>query len=313
MKSTFEGIIGHEKQCKYLQRVLESDKAAHAYCFSGPKGLGKLSIAKEFVAHLLNLESEKLQTSPNVTIVEGCKGEKGLKGSIGVEEIRALKQTLSLSTFGGGWKVAIIDGADKMTGAAQNALLKTLEEPTAQTILILVSHNSDLLLETIKSRVATIEFHLLPVDQITKALIDRFDMNKEKADLVGHLSMGRPGFAFLCSDEESCKEREDQAEEALQFLQDPLYRRMRKIELITKNKDDRKRVIQNMVELWRMWLHEGLQVHLDLCSAKQAKQLADQHSKEQIHGALSSLQKCEFALNHNVQPALALQVFASSF
>ena len=69
MKSVFDRIIGHKRQCEYLQQVLESENTAHAYCFSGSKGLGKCTIAKEFAASLLGLESDKLQTSPNVTIV----------------------------------------------------------------------------------------------------------------------------------------------------------------------------------------------------------------------------------------------------
>ncbi len=307
MNPSFESIIGHKKQCDYLKHVLESGNVAHAYCFSGSKGLGKATIAKEFAERLLSLETDKLQTSPNVTIVSDENGK------IGVEEIRALKQTLSLSTFGGGWKIAIINGADSMTTSAQNALLKTLEEPTPQTVLILISHNSDALLETIRSRVATIEFNLLPVDQIVDALEDRFGVKKQKAQLIAQLSMGRAGVAFVCSDEENCKEQEEKAQEALQFLQDPLYERMRKIELITKTKEDRQRVIQNMVELWRMWLHEGLLYSLGMSSADQVKDLAGQSSGTQIKKALSTLHECERALDRNVQPALALQVFASSF
>ena len=270
--------------------------------------MGKATIAKEFAANLLGLEAEKLQTSPNVTIVRSEEGK-----GISVEQIRDLKQTLSLSTFGGGWKVAIIDGAQTMKASAQNALLKTLEEPTPKTIIILVSHNSNALLETIKSRVATIEFKLVAVDSIKESLKQKFDLDSENAELIGQLSMGRPGFAFACSDEESYKEQEGLAQDALQFLQDPLYARMKKIEELTKLKEDRQQTIQNMVELMRMWLHESLLGSLELECSKQAKELSKTHSQEQIKNALQALQKCESALARNVGPALALQVFASSF
>ena len=310
MKKPFSTIIGHKSQCDYLLNILESGKIAHGLCFSGSKGLGKATIAKEFAAYLLGLEVEKLQTSPNVTIVEtGVDGKAG----ISVDQIRDLKQTLSLSTFGGGWKIAIIDGADTMKAPAQNALLKTLEEPTPQTLIILVSHNSNSLLETIKSRVATIEFRLLPVEQISKALQDRLGVDQEKAEFISQLSMGRAGIAFSCSDEENCKQQEDLARDALKFLQDPLYARMKKIEELAKLKDGRQQTVQNMVELMRMWLHEALLGSLGLECSGQVKDLYSKHSKEQIKNALQALHKCEIALAHNVGPALALQVFASSF
>ena len=307
MKSIFSTIIGHKRQCDYLSGVIEAEKVAHAYCFSGSKALGKATVAIEFSANLLGLQPSMLQTSPNVTIVDDSDGK------ISVEQIRDLKQTLSLSTFGGGWKIAIIDGADKMTASSQNALLKTLEEPTPQTVIILIAHKSGALLDTIRSRAVGIEFHALPNSLIKETLCDRFSITESRAELLAQLAMGRPGFALACSNEESCKEQEDAAKNALQFLHEPLYTRMKKIESITKQKENRKQVIENMVELWRMWLHEGLQAHLELSESQEAKALAKQYSKQEIQKALATLQDSERALAHNVQPALALQVFASSF
>lgn len=302
----FDQVIGHEQQCDYLRRVIETGQIAHAYCFFGAKSLGKATMAKAFAAELLGVEVQRLQTSPNVTIVSDQDGK------ISVEQIRDLKQTLSLSTLGGGWKVSIIDGADNMTTAAQNALLKTLEEPTAQTLIILVAHHPDALLETIRSRSVMIGFHLLPVQSIEHVLMDQLSFAKDRAERLAQLSMGRPGVALMCSDEDYCLQLEDDAQKTLHFLEAPLYERMRMIEVVTKQKEDRQRTIQNMIELWRMWLHVVMNTQLGLCASSDVQQLTSRYSVDQIRKALSTLHDCEFALDHNVQPALALQVFATS-
>lgn len=312
MDQRFSTILGHEKQIAYLQSILDSGHCGQAYCFTGTKGLGKATIAKEFSASLLGLEPAKLHTSANVTIVgEGMNKQD--ESSISVEEIRALKSTLSLSTLGGGRKIAIIDNADAMTKSAQNALLKTLEEPSKDTVIILIAHNSQNLLETIRSRVATISFHSLPIAEIANELKDRLKLSQDRADFLAQVSMGRPGIAFACTNEESCADLEVDANEALEFLQSPLYKRMSLIEKITKQKDGREQKVQSMIELWRMWLHESL---LNLTGAQRSKyvqSLAKNYSTEDLRVALCALQESERAIKHNVSLALSLQFFASSF
>jgi len=312
MDQRFSTILGHEKQIAYLRSILDSGHCGQAYCFTGMKGLGKATLAKEFSALLLGLEPSKLHTSTNVTIVgEGINNQD--ESSISVDEIRELRSTLSLSTLGGGRKIAIIDNADAMTKSAQNALLKTLEEPSKDTVIILIAHNPQNLLETIRSRVATISFHSLPIVEIAGELKDRLTLSQDRADFLAQLSMGRPGVAFACIDEQTCTELETDANEALEFLQSPLYKRMVLVEKITKQKDGREQKVQSMIELWRMWLHEALLVLIDARDSKYVLPLAKSHSAESLRKALCALNQSQRAIDHNVNLALSLQFFASSF
>ncbi|MBU4315436.1 DNA polymerase III subunit [Patescibacteria group bacterium] len=308
MKDAFCGIIGHEKQCDYLRQILGSGQVAHAYCLAGLKGLGKATVAKRFTASLLGLEAEKLHTSPNVTFISN-----GEEKSISVEQIRELRSTLSLSTLGGGRKVAIIDNADTMTIGAQNALLKTLEEPSRETVIILIAHRPERLLETIRSRVALIAFRQLPIDKIQTELINRFNFSESRASFLAQLSLGRAGFALSCIDEELCKEREQDAQDALSFLISPLYKRIALLEKITKVKEGREHKVQNMIELWRMWLHFALLSCSGIGDQQYVQQLASKYDVRDLRNALSALSNSEEAIGRNVNVSLALCVFASAF
>jgi len=135
MSSDFDQIIGHKKQLSYLKKVIENGNASHAYCFSGPNSIGKYTIARHFIAQILKVDESKLATHPNVSIIDEEK--------ISVDMVHDLRERLALSTLGGGIKVAIINSAHTMSHGAQNALLKTFEEPRGNAIIILVTEKPE--------------------------------------------------------------------------------------------------------------------------------------------------------------------------
>ena len=166
----FEGLYGQNEIKKILTDMITADRVGHAFVFCGPEGVGRKSFAKAFAkgimcAHRPRGEEEpcgqcvgctlmKNDTNPDFVVVMEDEG----KNSIGVDTIRALQEDMAKAPEYGTKKVYVIGVADKMTADAQNALLKTLEEPAEYVVLILVSSNVLMLLETIRSRVVRLDF-----------------------------------------------------------------------------------------------------------------------------------------------------------
>jgi DNA polymerase-3 subunit delta' len=203
-------IIGHQKIIKFLEKSIESDAIAHAYLFSGREHLGKFSVAFDFAKKLSGATPGKI--NPDIIVITpDIEEKKGLirKKNIGVEKIRELTHELSLTSHAGENRVAIVDEADLLTTGAQNALLKTLEEPEKKCIIILVAHNADKILATIKSRCVMKRFSLVNEEEISRFLPE----GKNKKDIL-FWSMGRPGAAILMreNDNELAKRKEIQDE-----------------------------------------------------------------------------------------------------
>ena len=168
---TLDGLIGQ------LRRGVNGAQSVHAYLFCGPQGPGKLSLA-QICAQGMNCAAPLGQrpcgkcgpcqrylhgTYPDHILIEGEK-------SIKVDDVRALIDRLSLRPYEGGRHTVIIQGADKMTPQAQNALLKTLEEPPGDAMLFLVAEKAASLLPTILSRVRLIRFSPLEEADCAQAL-----------------------------------------------------------------------------------------------------------------------------------------------
>lgn len=157
----FENVLGHKSILEKLKSVVESDTPSHAYVFYGKEGIGKRTVACEFVRRLLD-----------VTNLQGCMDYKFVsrmmdKQNILVEQIRdEVIADVYTAPAASKYKVYIIDEADKMNDASQNALLKTLEEPPKSVIIILVTSNVDGLLGTILSRTTNIYFEPLSENEI---------------------------------------------------------------------------------------------------------------------------------------------------
>jgi DNA polymerase-3 subunit delta' len=234
----FQGIIGHTAQKAYLDQVLATDQLSHAYCFSGPANLGKMTIAREFVGIKSNV-------NPNATIVNG--------GS--VEEIRDLCERLALSAFGGQRKIAIIDSAEQMTVAAQNALLKTLEEPAGQTTIILIAADATKLLPTILSRTVHVKFALVARELICKHLEVR-GSPRELAHEISGFALGRPGVAINLLNPEALEQCRAQRLEASKFIDSPLAKRITQIDEIVKSSREDKARVAGFLDQIMLVLHE---------------------------------------------------------
>lgn len=224
-------IIGQDSPVGILKGCITKERIPHALLFTGDEGIGKRLTAVNF-AKALNCrrgageESHDMSGSlfqeaepvapdpallmdacdrcPSCTKIENSNhpdifiiGPEGDGGQITVSAIRQLEEALSYKPFEGRWKIAIIDNADRLNQSAANAFLRTLEEPSAQSILILISSRPDMILPTIRSRCQRINFSPLPVETMSSLLQKRLgQIDERQARLLSVLSGGRIGYAL---------------------------------------------------------------------------------------------------------------------
>ena len=189
-------LYGHSNAEHDFLEAYNSDRLHHAWMVTGPKGIGKATLAWKIAKFVLSqpedtgmFQDEKPNTlttdpehpvarrinalgEPNLYLARRPWDEKAkrLKTAVTVEEIRKLKSFFTLSAADGGWRVAIIDSADELNTAASNALLKVLEEPPKKVLLILICHQPSRLLPTIRSRCRTLRCDKLGSDDLRNAL-----------------------------------------------------------------------------------------------------------------------------------------------
>ncbi|RKD32895.1 DNA polymerase III subunit delta' [Lacrimispora algidixylanolytica] len=208
----FKDIIGHEKIKEHLQKAIESDHVSHAYILTGETGMGRKSLANAFSMTLL---CERGKSDPCMEC-HACKQvmtnnhpdlifvthEK--PGSIGVDDIRGqINDTIMIRPYSSYYKIYIVDEAEKMTVQAQNALLKTIEEPPSYVIIMLLTTNQEAFLPTILSR--CVQLKLKPqTDAVVKSyLMGSLGIKESRADIYAAFARGNLGRAIhLASSEE---------------------------------------------------------------------------------------------------------------
>lgn len=208
-------IIGHAPALAVLDRALNGGRLAHAYVFSGPEGAGKLSVAMEFAA-ALNCEAESGKPCgecrpcrdtlagrhPDVEVLhphslcdEADHDDHPDSRDLRICQVRRLERILSLTPYGGGRRIAIVDAADTLRAEAANAFLKTLEEPPPSTVIILLVERFERLPETVMSRCQKIGFQRIGREEIEVALLAR-GTPAEAAKAAAAAANGRFGWAL---------------------------------------------------------------------------------------------------------------------
>ncbi|PLX99318.1 MAG: DNA polymerase III subunit delta' [Desulfuromonas sp.] len=192
---TFAQIIGHDRQKDILRRALSSERLAHAYLFEGPEGIGKrlmaLSLARAVFCENRNGCGEcppcrkvDHNNHPDLHIFEPDGPQ------IKIDQIRNLQKDLSFRPLEAEKKICLLDDADRMNRAAANALLKTLEEPTANTLIILLCSHPEAMLSTVLSRCQRLPFSRLPQQRIEEALLEKRDIGPDAAHILAALAEG---------------------------------------------------------------------------------------------------------------------------
>jgi DNA polymerase-3 subunit delta' len=192
---TFNQILGHDRQKDILRRAVDSGRLAHAYLFEGPEGIGKRLMALALVRAVFCQDGNGCgsccacrkvdhHNHPDLHLLE----PDGT--SIKIEQIRGLQKELSYRPLEAPKKVCLIDGAEKMNPAAGNSLLKTLEEPTGDALLILLTARPEGVLSTIRSRCQRLPFGRLPQEKLRQVLLERLGVDETQGHILAALSEG---------------------------------------------------------------------------------------------------------------------------
>ena len=238
----FEKIRGQRFAKKYLSNSIKSNMISHAYMFEGPSGVGKNTMARDLATTLL--EMENLFNSPDYIEITPDGN------SIKIAQIRKLQSDILVKPYKS-YKIYVIDEAQKMTVEAQNALLKTLEEPPKYAIIILITNNKESLLDTIKSRCEIIKFTPIPLVEVADYLTQT-GVDKNRASLLANFSRGSMQKAIELSESEDFHIMRDQVQKYVEtFLTGSMLDIMDIQSSIEKYKDNITNVLDLLVNYFR--------------------------------------------------------------
>ena len=311
-------MIGHEWALKFLENAVKRGEVSHSYLFTGPKGVGKRTLAFELARTLCCRVSvppcgrcqdcsEVAQgRHPDVKLLEPEDG------SIKIEQIRELQREAFLAPHRSPYRIFIIAEMEKATPEAANCLLKTLEEPPPHSVFILTALSADVLFPTIVSRCQVLNLRPLPEGLIREFLEREWGIEASRASLLARLSEGCVGKALeLLKDEEAFRRREEDLETFLSLLKSDTLARLEWAGSAVKDAER----LQEMLQRWILAMRDmlllaegarGMVVNVDF--AEKMAPLALKLGGEKIRSGLRDLRFVLEALNHNANPRIALDV-----
>ena len=249
-KMGFGAIVGHEDVVAHLKNAIRTDKVSHAYIFGGERGSGKRLLATVFAMTLQCLEHgtdpcqvcpscRKLQSGnhPDVIFVTHEK-----PNSIGIDDIREqLIGDVGIKPYESPYKIYIVDDASKLTLQAQNALLKTIEEPPAYAVIILLADNTDALLPTITSRCVKLNLKPVSDDEMKDYLMNQLHVPDYQAEIEASFAQGNIG-------------RAKQLAESTDFME-------MTEDVIRLLKNSRRMDVAAMIEVVKAWSSDKLDIY----------------------------------------------------
>ena len=312
--------IGNETAIEFLNRSLINEKIAQTYIFSGPDDLGKSTIALAFAK---NLQGESAGFNSDLYILETLAEKK----SISIEQVREFIKILNLSSFSNSYKIGIIKQADLLGEEAKSALLKTLEEPTPKTVIILLVSDENNLPKTILSRAQILYFYPVKAATIYDYLVKVVGASRSLAKDLSNLVLGRPLKALhFLENAESYTTYLSKAETIINFFKEDLNTRLNNLDKIYNDRTYSKQATvaaREILEIAEGIMRDLLLINLNNSDLVQHTMFLDKLNEtkavlEKINGEnngsiiLNKIQLISTArryLDSNVNPRLVLEQF----
>ena len=318
----FTDIIGQEQIREHLQTALRQHKISHAYVISGERNSGKEFIARTFA---MALQCEKGGDEP-CQECHSCRQALSMNhpdiirlvhekpNTISVEDIRLkINNDIAIRPYQGPYKIYIIAEGEKMTVQAQNALLKTLEEPPEYAVILILTDSAESLLSTVLSRCVRLDMKPVPDALVKKYLMETLHVPDYKAEVCTAFARGSVGRAKLLASSEEFDRVKEEAVTLLKYIHEmELSEIVAAIKKITEYQLD----VTDYLDILSIWYRDVLMFkamndanHLIFRGEIQyIKKVADRSSYEGIETILEALEKAKSRLNANVSFDLTMQL-----
>lgn len=313
--ANFKDIIGQESIKKHLQTAIKTGNLSHAYIINGEYGSGRQTIASA-LAKTIQCQS-KTDDTDACGVCTSCKQAESHnhpdikyithdKTSISVNDIREqLNNDISIKPYSSEYKIYIIPDANKMTEQAQNALLKTIEEPPVYAIIILLTENCDSLLPTIRSRCVTLTMNPIEKDKICTYLENKFQLEPEQAQIAANYCQGNIGKAIRFASSSDFIEMKNQVLKLLKNLDSmDIASIIDTIKEFSTHKND----INDYLDLMLLWYRDVLMFKVTkdanlLLYSDEYSTISEQATKrdyENIENIIAAIDKAKVRLKANV-------------
>ncbi len=318
----FSDVLGHEQTILHMKHAIEMDKVSHAYIISGEKGSGKKLLADLFAR---TLQCERKGTEPCMEC-RSCKQALSLNqpdiirvihekpNTISVEDIRTqINGDIMIRPYSSPYKIYIVDEAEKLSVQAQNALLKTIEEPPVYAVLLLLTTNAGMLLQTIRSRCVILELKPVSSPMVKNYLMEQLEVPEYHADICTAFAQGNVGKAKRLALSDSFSEMLEHALHLVKYIHD-----MEVVDMISdlKRINTYKMEINDYLDLLTVWYRDVLMFKAtrdadslifshELISIREK---AQKSSYEGLECIIKSLEKAKIRLNANVNFDMALEL-----
>lgn len=318
----FTDIIGQEQLKEHLQNAIATKKVSHAYIINGERSSGKEFIARIFA---MALQCEKGETEPcgechsckqalsnNQPDIVYVSHEK--PNTIGVEDIRAqINGDIAIKPYSSPRKIYIMNEGEKMTVQAQNALLKTLEEPPEYAVILILTTHVEALLPTILSRCVVLNMKPVPDALVKKYLMEELAVPDYKANICVAFARGNIGKAKLLASSEEFEKVKDEAITLVKYINDMEVNEIVKaIKKITEYKFD----VNDYLDILSAWYRDVLlfKATKDVNSLifkeeiQQIMRVSDRSTYEGIETIVNALQQAKRRLEANVNFDLTMEL-----
>ncbi|WP_091236570.1 DNA polymerase III subunit [Anaerobium acetethylicum] len=318
----FKDIRGHQQIIRHLQNAINLNKVSHAYIFNGEEGSGKNILASTFA---MALQCDRKEAEPCLEC-RSCRQAENRNqpdiirithekpNSIGVEDIRVqLNADIMIKPYSSPYKIYIIDEAEKLTVQAQNALLKTIEEPPAYAVIMLLTTNADEFLPTILSRCVSLNLKTVEDADIKKYLMEELQIPDYQADLCTAFAQGNMGKAIKLASAENFNQIKDETVQLLKYINEmEISEIVEAIKKISTHKLD----VQDYFDLIMIWYRDVLlfKATSDVDSlifkdeVRYIQKQANRSSYEGIEAIINALENAKARLNANVNFDLVMEL-----
>nr|AIA15492.1 DNA polymerase III, delta subunit [uncultured bacterium] len=249
---------------------------------------------------------------------EAGKGKSGPAKELRIDAIREMQANVGLSPHSARWKIYIVGDADKMNEEASNALLKTLEEPPAHTIIILLAPDEMSVLPTISSRCFLLPLRSMSRREVARALVQKWGAERDEAELLAALSGGRLGYAVrLMEDRESLERRRSALQELSVLSGAHINDRVNTAGRYAKMFTESRPALYEMLQDWEGWWRDVIAVRapapelvVNIDQMQALESAARKHSSGSALAAIKLIQDTRQQLLENVNPRVALEALA---